>query len=479
MTPLRLTPVPRIRPEEEESVATFAAPDAGAHHVDDRHQAMTRRSRTWSARAGALLMAATLAACQGGTPGASGATGSTPVATPGSSAASGETIKIAALFPLSGDNAAFGNDGLAAAQIAAEFFNAQGDVGGKKVEIVPVDVTTPEQAQSEAQRVITSQGIKVLTGTTLSLLGLPASAAADRAGALYWDAVDASPQISGRKLKLVFQMAPHGDAQGAVASQYVANSVAPALGKAVGQVKVGIIYANDAYSSSVGKGASDRAKSVGLDVVAEETYDPTITDLSTLILKLKGAGVEVLVGSQLAADAILLNKQMRQLDFNPVVISALGYDNPDAVKALGDCINGILLSSFPQFSAIDPAKLSEEGRGLAEKYGPAWKTKTGRETSVDSDTVFNSVWVLLKHVMAEVGSDDPTALAAKGKTLDLPIGTLANGWGVQFNDEQYNTRSVQSVNQYQAQKQVLVYPDTFTHGQLQMVPRPAWSEVCS
>jgi branched-chain amino acid transport system substrate-binding protein len=438
----------------------------------------SKRTLAWS-------LIATLAACQpaGSTTAPTSSTGPTaaPSATTASTAATGgDTIKVAALFPLSGDNAAFGNDGLAAAQIAAEFFNQResAGIGGKKVEIVPVDVTTPEQAQSEAQRVITQQGIKVLTGTTLSLLGLPASAAADRLGALYFDAVDASPQISGRKLKLVFQMAPHGDAQGAVAGAYAGDQVAKALGKAPADIKVGIIYANDAYSSSVGQGASAKAKELGLNIVVEEAYDPGITDMSPLILKLKAAGVEVLLGSQLGPDAILLNKQSRQLDFNPVVISALGYDNPDAVKALGDCVNGILMSSFPQFSAIDPAKLSEEGRSLAVAYGPAWKAKTGRETSVDSDSVFNGVWVLLKHVMQPVGSNDPTALAAQARTLDLPIGSLANGWGVKFDGDQYNGRSVQSVNQYQAQKQVLVYPDTFTHGQLTMVPRPAWSTVC-
>ena len=417
-------------------------------------------------------------------PASSAPASSAPASAGGSASAStgatGGTIKVAALFPLSGDNAAFGNDGLAAAQIAADMFNQQesSGVGGKKIEIVPVDVTTPEQAQSEAQRVITQQGIKVLTGTTLSLLGLPASAAADRLGALYFDAVDASPQISGRKLKLVFQMAAHGDAQGAVAAQFAADQVAKALGKQPGDLKVGVIYANDAFSSSVGQGASAKAKELGMTVVDEETYDTSITDMSSLILKLKSAGVDVLIGSQLGPDAILLNKQMRQLDFNPVLISALGYDNPDAVKALGDCVNGILLSSFPQFSAIDPAKLSDEGRALATAYGPAWKAKTGRDTSVDSDTVFNSVWVLLKHVMQPVGTDDPQKLAETARALDLPIGTLANGWGVKFDADQYNTRTVQSVNQYQAQKQVLIYPETFTHGTLAMVPRPAWSSVC-
>src|SRR5215471_6120093 len=134
-----------------------------------------------------------------------------------------QPIKIGALFPLTGDEGAFGSDSLAAVQIAADIFNKKGGVKGRMVEIVPADVTTPEQAASEASRLITQQHINILIGTTLSLLGIPASATADRLGALYWDATDASTQITDRGLKHVFQFSPHADAQGVIEADFAAK----------------------------------------------------------------------------------------------------------------------------------------------------------------------------------------------------------------------------------------------------------------
>jgi len=429
----------------------------------------------------AALAVVSIVGCQGAA--SSPSTSAPPTATSSAEAPSpstaAEPIRIGALFPVSGDMAAFGNDGVAAAQLAAELFNEQGGVDGRMVEIVPADVTTPEQAASEAQRLITQEGINVLIGTSASSLGLPASAAADRQGALYWDVIDQSPQISGRGLAGVFQFAPHADVQGKAAVTFTADKLAPALGKQPQDLKIGIIFANDAYSASVADGAIAQAKELGLNVVATESYDPAITDLSSVILKLKSAGVEVLVGSQLPADAILLNTQSRQLDFNPVLVSAFGYDNPEAVTALGDCINGIFLSSNPQFSAIDPTKLEPDGRALAEAYGPGWKEKTGRETSVDSDTIFNATWVLLNNLIKATGSEDPKVLAEAARKLDLPVGSLGNAWGVRFDESQYNTRTVQSINEYQEQKQVLIYPETLVFGEMTLVPRPAWSDICS
>jgi branched-chain amino acid transport system substrate-binding protein len=429
-----------------------------------------------------LVISSMLTACNS-TASPAASPGGAASASPGASAAgsaSGPTIKIGALYPLSGDNAAYGNDGLAAVQIAADLFNKQGGVNGRQVEIVPADVTTPDQAQSEAQRLITTQNVHVLTGTTLSLLGLPASAIADRLGALYWDGVDASPEISGRGLKHVFQNAPHGDEQGKVAANFAAEALAPALGKQPSDLKVGITYTNDAFGSSVGQGISATAKTLGLNVVLEQSYDPKITDLSPLILKLKSLNVDVMLMSTFQPDAILFIKQAKQQGFNPIIEGGLGFDNPDSVKALGDCINGVFLSSNPQFSAIDPSKLTADGKTLAEAYSAAWKAKTGRDTSVDSDQNFNSMWTFLKYVLAPVGDDSKVDdLAAKARTLDLPLGTLANGFGVKYDDHQYNTRTVQSVNEYQSQKETLVYPkEPFSAAPITMVPRPDWSQVC-
>lgn len=390
---------------------------------------------------------------------------------------SSDEVRIGVIFPLTGNMAAAGNDGLDAIRVAADIYNDE--TTGPKVKIVAANATTAAEAQAAVQRLVTQQDVKIIMGTTLSLLGIPASAQADRLGAIYWDTIDASPVISDRGLKNVFQLMVQGGTTGAAGSDYVKDVIAPTLGKPVEELKVGVINTNDEYGAAVGDGMISQAEEIGLNIVTHEQYEPEITDLSSIILKLKDADVEVLLASTLASDAVLLNKQMRQADFNPIVVDGLGYDNPESAKALGDCINGVFLSSTPQSKSIDPDQLTEEGARLYDLYAAGYEKATNKATSVDSDGNFSGAWAFFKYVLEE--APDPTdvdAMAEVARKLDLPLGALPNGFGIQFDENQYNQRTVVAMNQFQEQEEFAVYPPVVAAAEPIMVPRPSWDEVC-
>ena len=64
----------------------------------------------------------------------------------------------------------------------------------------------------------------------------------------------------------------------------------------------------------------DRARKLGLEVVANESYNAKSTDLSPVVLKLKAAKPDVILAASIGADAIVLCKQLRELDVNPSAI---------------------------------------------------------------------------------------------------------------------------------------------------------------
>ncbi|XUJ36230.1 ABC transporter substrate-binding protein [Bradyrhizobium japonicum] len=57
-----------------------------------------------------------------------------------------------ALYPLTGGLALLGNENLNGARIAVDMINEKGGIAGKKVELVQGDASTPDKAQSEAER---------------------------------------------------------------------------------------------------------------------------------------------------------------------------------------------------------------------------------------------------------------------------------------------------------------------------------------
>src|SRR5688572_22050124 len=117
-----------------------------------------------------------------------------------------ETIKIGVLLPLTGPFAKNGIENWEAMQIARDMINEKGGVNGRKMEFVHGDATSPTAAISEAERIITRDGIKITTGSFASPLAIATSQAAERHGVFHWEATGAAEVITRRGFKHTFQV---------------------------------------------------------------------------------------------------------------------------------------------------------------------------------------------------------------------------------------------------------------------------------
>ncbi len=63
----------------------------------------------------------------------------------------------------------------------------KGGVSGKKVELVTGDASTPDKAQSEAERLSSLENLQIITGTYSSGLSYAASQVVERRGGIYWE----------------------------------------------------------------------------------------------------------------------------------------------------------------------------------------------------------------------------------------------------------------------------------------------------
>ena len=111
----------------------------------------------------------------------------------------GETWKIGALYPLSGNLAVLGNEALMGAEIAAEMVNETGGFDGKKFEIIKTDVTDPQKATTEAKRLVNQKGVDLLIGTYGSSIMLANAGVANQNKIIYWEggAVSRCPYTTG------------------------------------------------------------------------------------------------------------------------------------------------------------------------------------------------------------------------------------------------------------------------------------------
>ena len=135
--------------------------------------------------------------------------------------------KIGVLEPLTGALAFEGKRHLEGYEIMRDMINERGGVMGKKLVFVVGDGVDPTAAASEANRLITREGVKIITGTYSSTLCGAASEAASRQNVIYWESSCVDPRFSKRGLKNVFRTEIDGTGFGWYNIEFIAKHLAP------------------------------------------------------------------------------------------------------------------------------------------------------------------------------------------------------------------------------------------------------------
>jgi len=144
-------------------------------------------------------------------------------------AQSGE-YKIGVLEPLTGPLAGEGKRHLEGFEIVRDMINERGGVMGKKLVFVVADAPDPTAAATEATRLATREGVKIITGTFSSRLCGAASEAAARANIIYWETSCVDPRFNKRGLKNVYRTEIDATGFGWYNVEFMAKHLAPRFG---------------------------------------------------------------------------------------------------------------------------------------------------------------------------------------------------------------------------------------------------------
>jgi len=348
--------------------------------------------------------------------------------------------KIGVLEPLTGPLAFEGKRHLDGYEVMRDLINAQGGVMGKKLVFVVGDATDPTAAASEANRLITREGVKIITGTYASTVCGAASEAASRQNVIYWESSCVDPRFNKRGLKNVFRTEIDATGFGWYNIEFIAKHLAPRFNLKPNQIKIAFLAEDSSYGQGVTESARQRAKNdFGMQEVALEYYAFASTnDFSPIIAKLKQLNPDVVHHIARSNDAVLFWRQSREQNFvfkALVHAGATGYGSIDFGKALGAEGNG-------------PFVLAEPSSGLR--------------------------LVVLDHSK----SDDLDKFRAAVLAIDMPVGSMLNGWGVKFaeNGQNANERVQHYMLQWQDGKMNTVWPEEFTTLRAKWMPLGPWDQ---
>ncbi len=400
------------------------------------------------------------------------------------SAMSVDAITIGVLEPFTGPWAKNGNESYVAMEIARDMINEKGGVSGKQIAYIRGDAPDPSAGKTEAERIITQNDVKLITGTYASPLGISISAEAERHGVIHWETIASADIITKRGYKHVFQVGPAASRYGKAAIDFTGDELVQRLGKKLEDLRIALLWENRAFGTAVATGARGRAKDLGIKLIFDDGYDQFMTDMTPLVQKLKDANPHVLIVISFINDTVLLHRKAKELNFYvPAIIGvSAGHSVPDLKDSLGTAVNGIFVSDLPVL--VNPKALRPEVEAASIEFNKRYEKIQHRVPAGHAVASFAALWALFTDVLPKAKSMEPEDIRAAALSMDLPEGSLINGSGLKFSnfdlpndpkDAGQNIRSAIGVWQWQNEAARQVYPKSLATNSIGMVPLPDWS----
>jgi branched-chain amino acid transport system substrate-binding protein len=361
----------------------------------------------------------------------------------GSAVSQEKTVKIGAVFPLSGNAASAGAHTKAAIEVALDIVNnahiefgnfplAKGaglpGLGGAKVEVVFADSQgSPATGQNQTLRLITEEKVVAITGAYQSGITLTASAIAEKYGIPFVNGESVAANLTERGFKWFFRTTPIATDIARIDYDFLSDMKAAGIKTD----SVAIVHDTTEYGVSVANVITNTFKEKGQAIALDIPYAINATDVQGQVLQLKEKKPDVVIMIAYTPDAILYQKTMQSLDYKPTILMAddSGYSDPSFIKAVGKISQGVLnRSAWSVGPAGSPTAL------IADMY----KKKTGDEMDDTTGRAMQAFFVLCEAI-DRAGSTDPAKIQAALKATDLKPDQLMMGYkGVKFDEKGQN-----------------------------------------
>ncbi len=382
----------------------------------------------------------------------------------GQASAQDKTVKIGAVFPLSGNAASAGIHAKAAIEVAMDIINnahpelgnfplaknaGLAGLGGAKVDVVFADNQgSPATGQNQTLRLITEEKVVALTGAYQSGITLTASAIAEKYGIPFVNGKSVAANLTERGFKWFFRVTPVASDFAKIYYDFLQDM------KAAGAKtdNVALIHDNTEYGTSVSSVITKAFKEKGQNIALDISYAVNATDVQGQVLQLKEKKPDVVIVIAYTSDAILYQKTMQALDYKPPMIIAdnSGYSDPSFIKAVGKISQGVFnRSSWSVGPPGSPTAI------IADMY----KKKSGDEMD-DTAGRQMQAFLVLCDAIDRAGSTEPAKIQAALKATDLKPDQLMMGYkGIKFDEKGQNVLAAGVMIQLQdGENYVAVWP---------------------
>lgn len=289
--------------------------------------------------------------------------------------AEGKILKIGQLGVMSGPEASWGLVNKYSAMATAEMYNAKGgvEIDGElyRIEIVSVDDRNdPKLTVSGAERLTGEEGVRYFIGPNMDTTATSVRPIAEKNKAMY------IPYAFDRSL----YTAPASNAiLGMIASYQVAPVMYKILKDERDVKKVAFLARNDSDGLLQRDEGVKVAEGIGLEVVAQDTYEPSVTDFFPIVANIVALNPDLIVMSAVApAHCPQIMRSAREMGYTGLFSSEAAQDIKIIREVAGEYGDGLVSiggASTPEIRSPYMEEFIEKYNAVAGEWNDEAGTK--------------------------------------------------------------------------------------------------------
>lgn len=294
-----------------------------------------------------------------------------------------QDIEIGFIAPLSGPAASYGKDLLNGVLLALEEINAAGGAGGRKLVLIQGDDRgSPKDAANVAQSFVSNNKVIAMIGGATSTATFGAVPVAQKGKLPFVITLASHPDLT-KEGEYIFRNSTTQEQEGPALTRLVQQCL--------GAKTVGILHLNNDWALSMTKEFKKGLQAAGIQVVAEESYDPGENiDYSAKLAKVKAANPDVFWFGSQYNDLAMVLRQAQRVDLgNKPLVGSAGVHNTGLIDVAGNAARGLYLHTLFFQDSPDPK---------VKDFVARFKAKFKQDPNLFSSQAYDSMFILAREI---------------------------------------------------------------------------------
>ena len=320
----------------------------------------------------------------------------------------GDTIILGSANSLTGKYSSNGIDTQNGYDLAVKKINEMGGVtvGGKQYKLAVTyydDESTPARTAQLLERLIEQDGVQYILGPYSSPTTIAAAPVVEKYKVPMVEAEGASRALFNKGYKYTFAVL-------STSEQYLASAIGLAAevaeknGKKPSDVRVAMIFENDAFSQDVRAGVVEDMAKYDMQVILDDKMPSDLSDISASLTKVKALKPDLLVISGHNKGAVTAARQIKELQVEVPMIAMTHCEGAKVIDQFGASADGYLCPT----QWAETLSYSDEYFGSAAEYDKLFKETYDGYTTVPYQAAQASAAVLVwKDALERANSLDP------------------------------------------------------------------------